>query len=139
MTINPVFHAQSKHVEMDYHFIREQVALGLLVTYHVPSANQVTNIFTKAVPKASLAYFHKKLCLQPQTNLEGDISNSLVQPQQQSGELNSSHKLWGDKEDLWSNKGDGLWSDKGDHTHEISKETWLVIRTFKSNKFLCKW
>ena len=38
MTINPVFHARSKHIELDYHFVRERVALGLLVTKHVSTA-----------------------------------------------------------------------------------------------------
>ncbi|RVW46099.1 putative mitochondrial protein [Vitis vinifera] len=32
MTINLVFHARSKHIELDYHFVCERVALGLLVT-----------------------------------------------------------------------------------------------------------
>ena len=37
MTINPVFHARSKHIEIDYHFVREKVALGALITRYVPS------------------------------------------------------------------------------------------------------
>jgi hypothetical protein len=69
MTINPVFHAWSKHIELDYHFVHERVALGLLVTKHVSSANQVADIFTKPVPKATLAYFCNKLCLLPRLNL----------------------------------------------------------------------
>ncbi|XP_042980273.1 uncharacterized mitochondrial protein AtMg00810-like [Carya illinoinensis] len=32
MTINPVFHARSKHIELDYHFVPEKVALDLLDT-----------------------------------------------------------------------------------------------------------
>ena len=32
MTINPMFHARSKHIKLDYHFVCERVALGLLVT-----------------------------------------------------------------------------------------------------------
>lgn len=30
MTVNPIFHARSKHIEIDYHYVRERVALGLL-------------------------------------------------------------------------------------------------------------
>jgi len=32
MTVNPVFHAHNKHIELDYHFMHEYVALGLLIT-----------------------------------------------------------------------------------------------------------
>ena len=37
MTINHVFHTRSKHIELDYHFVRERVSMGLLVTRHVSS------------------------------------------------------------------------------------------------------
>lgn len=57
MTVNPVFHARSKHIELDYHYVRERVALGLLVTKHVSSIAQVADILTKTVPKAALAFF----------------------------------------------------------------------------------
>jgi hypothetical protein len=39
MTVNHVFHACSKHIEIDYHFVREQVALGKLITQHIPTSN----------------------------------------------------------------------------------------------------
>lgn len=41
MTLNHVFHARTKHIEIDYHFVREKVALGSLVTWFVPSHQQV--------------------------------------------------------------------------------------------------
>lgn len=30
MTINPAFHGHSKHIELDYHYVLEKVALGTL-------------------------------------------------------------------------------------------------------------
>ncbi|WJZ83191.1 hypothetical protein VitviT2T_002894 [Vitis vinifera] len=54
MTINPVFHARSKHIELDYHFVRERVALGLLVTQHISIEKQVADLFTKPMPKKTL-------------------------------------------------------------------------------------
>nr|CAN82035.1 hypothetical protein VITISV_023393 [Vitis vinifera] len=44
MIINPVFHARSKHIELDYHFVRERVALGLLVTQHISTEKQVYGV-----------------------------------------------------------------------------------------------
>ncbi|XP_015162001.1 uncharacterized mitochondrial protein AtMg00810-like [Solanum tuberosum] len=35
---NPVFHSRSKHVALDYHFIREKIAQGDLTVSHVPTA-----------------------------------------------------------------------------------------------------
>jgi hypothetical protein len=30
LSTNPTFHARTKHIEVDYHFVREQIAKGLL-------------------------------------------------------------------------------------------------------------
>jgi hypothetical protein len=76
MTINPVFHARSKHIELDYHFVRERVSLGLLVTQYIPTNDQVADLFTKPVSKAILRHFQDKLCLQPRPRLREGISNT---------------------------------------------------------------
>ena len=76
MIINPVFHARSKHIELDYHFVRERVALGLLVTQHISTEKQVADLFTKPMSKAALSNFQTKLCLQPRHNLREGIDTT---------------------------------------------------------------
>ena len=51
MTVNIVMHAKTKHVEIDYHFVREKVARGQLVTEFVRSKDQLAYIHTKASTK----------------------------------------------------------------------------------------
>ena len=53
MTLNPVFLAHSKYIELDHHFVWEKVASGVLITCFLPSSLQVVDIFTKELPKTS--------------------------------------------------------------------------------------
>ncbi|KAF2311236.1 hypothetical protein GH714_021117 [Hevea brasiliensis] len=36
LTVNPVLHSRSKHVALDYHYVRERVAQGVLITRYIP-------------------------------------------------------------------------------------------------------
>lgn len=64
MTINTRFHARTKHIELNYHFVREKVVLGTLITRLFPSKDQITDIFTKPLPKASFQLLRCKLGVQ---------------------------------------------------------------------------
>lgn len=82
MTVNPVFHGRSKHIELDYHYVREKVALGTLITRFIPSKHQLADIFTKPLPKAQYSLLRSKLGLwpHPRPSLRGrerDTTNML--------------------------------------------------------------
>lgn len=47
LTVNPIFHARTKHLEIDFHYVREQLALHKHEMRHIPSTDQVADIFPK--------------------------------------------------------------------------------------------
>ena len=61
MTVNLVIHPRTKHVEMEYHFVREKVARGQLLTQFVWCKEQLANIHTKALKNHGFAEFRSKL------------------------------------------------------------------------------
>jgi hypothetical protein len=46
---NPISHGRSKHIEMRYHYLREQVTNELLKLEHCRSDVQLADILTKSV------------------------------------------------------------------------------------------
>ncbi|KAI3680197.1 hypothetical protein L2E82_50582 [Cichorium intybus] len=74
MTQNPVSHKRAKHIDLDYHFIRELVASGKLYTKFIPTKLQVADIFTKSLPRTQFEHFRAMLRLgPPPIRLRGDI------------------------------------------------------------------
>ena len=51
LAANPVYHARTKHIEIDCHFIREKIALGLVCVLPVSSKLNPADILTKGLGK----------------------------------------------------------------------------------------
>jgi hypothetical protein len=65
MSANPVHHRRTKYIELDIHFVREKVALGVVRVLHVPSSSQFTDIFTKGLPTVLFREFRSGLHVDP--------------------------------------------------------------------------
>jgi hypothetical protein len=72
---NPIFHARTKHVEVNYHFIREKIARKDLITRYLPTLDQIADIFTKGLTSARFFLLRDKLkvCLSP-ISLRGAVN-----------------------------------------------------------------
>jgi hypothetical protein len=47
LSASPIFHACTKHIEVDYHFVRDQVAKKEIQICFIPSQDQLVDVFTK--------------------------------------------------------------------------------------------
>jgi hypothetical protein len=61
LSANPIFHRRSKHVEVDYHFVRERVSSRQLDVRIISTKDQVADIMTKPLPRPSFSSFRRNL------------------------------------------------------------------------------
>ena len=61
LSANPVLHARTKHIEIDLYFVREKVLQKQIQIHHVPSSDQLADVFTKAIPSSRFLTIRAKL------------------------------------------------------------------------------
>ncbi|GKC94709.1 hypothetical protein Tco_1160151 [Tanacetum coccineum] len=60
---NNVQHSRAKHIDVLYHFIKEQVENGIVELYFVWTEYQMDDIFTKLFPRERFNFLIEKLCM----------------------------------------------------------------------------
>ncbi|GJQ97817.1 retrovirus-related pol polyprotein from transposon TNT 1-94 [Tanacetum coccineum] len=69
ISCNPVQHSRTKHIDVRYHFIKEQVEKGIVELFFVGTEYQLADLFTKALSEDRYKYIVRRLgirCLTPE-------------------------------------------------------------------------
>ena len=61
LTVNPVQHSRTKHIDIRHHFLRDHEAKGDIETRYVSTDNQLADIFTKPLDESRFCALRSEL------------------------------------------------------------------------------
>ena len=61
LAFNHVFHTKTKHIEVDYHFIREKVLNKDILVRHISTHDHIANVFTEGHITARFVFLRSTL------------------------------------------------------------------------------
>jgi len=58
---NPVYHARTKHIDIQHHYVRELVKERTINLIYIPTADQLADVLTKPLPRLQFAELIERL------------------------------------------------------------------------------
>jgi hypothetical protein len=112
LSSNQVFHARKKHVEIDFHFVKDMIAKKSLSIKFIFSKYQLADIFTKPLSSSRFSILRSKLNVTTAPFSFRGCVNDII----------TSTYLVCDKVNSNSNTQDSLPDDKDSNTHSTSTD-----------------
>ena len=61
MSMNPIQHDRTKHVEMKYHYVKEMVQRRAVELWYIPTDEQIADVLTKSLGRGMFVSFRDRL------------------------------------------------------------------------------